>query len=96
MQDMVSNLSERQPEPSEARERVQRVRIGVTGLAGVLLVVALVSAIASSLQQSAAETTLATRPEVVVVQKPAPEKTEPLAQLGVAPDAAEGSPTRAK
>lgn len=82
---MVSELSDRQPTVGETRERMQRVRVGVTGLAAVILAVALVSAIASSIRQRATDTALS-GPAVAITSNASDEKTEPLAQLGVAPD----------
>lgn len=85
---MVSETSGPPQSTGEARERMQRVRVGVTGLAGVVVVVALVSAVAANVQQRATDTAMSNRPEGVSTVKTAPETTEPLAQLGVAPDAA--------
>jgi hypothetical protein len=89
---MVSELSDREPTIGETRERMQRVRVGVTGLAAVILVVALVSAVASSLRQSATDSAIAARPDVVPTLNMVEEKSEPLAQLGVAPDAKDMTP----
>lgn len=67
---------------NEQAERLQRVRIGLTGLAAVFLVVAA----AGVLTQSASEE----RPVPLPTGTPAPanlaaEPQEPLAELGVAP-----------
>ncbi|MFM9977656.1 MAG: hypothetical protein ACKVOP_06370 [Sphingomonadaceae bacterium] len=87
---MVGKLSDQGPEVSESRERMQRVRVGVTGLAAVLLVVALATAISSGVTRQASEAV--TAPPTVVPTLPKagdapPEKSEPLAELGVTPDA---------
>jgi cobalamin synthase len=85
---MNTGLSDRPPTIGETRERMQRVRVGVTGLAAIILVVALATAIASSVRRSAAETAAESgRPAVVATINATDEKTEPLAQLGVAPNA---------
>jgi len=87
---MVANLSNQVPEIGESRERMQRVRVGVTGLAAVVLVVALATAISSGITRSAADAVTAP-PPVVATLPPggadASEKSEPLAELGVTPDA---------
>ncbi len=72
---------------------MQRVRVGVTGLAAIVLVVLLATAIASSVRRSAVNET-GTAPPPVVATLPSPtnsvdQKAEPLAQLGAAPG---GSP----
>lgn len=84
---MVSELSDRPLTIGETRERMQRVRVGVTGLAAVLLVVALATAVATSVRKRAADSAVAGPPDVVATLNTTEEKTEPLAQLGVAPDA---------
>ncbi len=79
------------PTIGEKRERMQRVRVGMTGLAAVGLIVVVATAVATSVRQRAADTAaLSDRPNVVATMSSssrAAEKTEPLAQLGVAPDA---------
>lgn len=75
--------------PADAAERMQRIRVGVTGLAAVLLVVAVATAIATGVRNSA-ETTAATAPPPVVATvaqatNAGEEPSEPLAQLGAAP-----------
>ena len=68
---------------------MQRVRVGVTGLAAIVLVVLLATAIASSVRHSAAnEVGVAPPPVVATVTNPPKIKdanAEPLAQLGAAP-----------
>jgi hypothetical protein len=68
---------------------MQRMRVGLTGLAAVGLIVVIATAVATSVRKSASATAaLSDRPNVVAtVPAKADEKTEPLAQLGVAPDA---------
>ncbi len=68
---------------------MQRVRVGVTGLAAIVLVVLLATAIASSVRRSAVNEA-GVAPPPVVATLPAPDnsadpKAEPLAQLGAAP-----------
>ena len=67
-------------------QRMQRVRVGVTGLAAIVLVVLLATAIASGLNRRAAQTAVTAPPDVVPTLNTTEEKSEPLAQLGVAPD----------
>lgn len=70
-------------------ERMQRVRVGVTGLAAILLVVVVATAVASGLRQSAepSNATVAAPAAVTAVVAPnsADPDSEPLAQLGAAP-----------
>ena len=88
---MESKFSVGEPTPRDTRERMQRVRVGMTGLAAVGLIVVLSTAVATSVRHRAAETAAAAGPPTVVATVPATNvsdaKTEPLAQLGVAPDA---------
>lgn len=74
------------PTAGETRERMQRVRVGMTGLAAVGLVVMVATAVATNVRRSATETAAAVAAPAPVVSGVDP-KTEPLAQLGVAPDA---------
>ena len=68
---------------------MQRVRVGVTGLAAVLLVVVVATAVASGVRQSADATNIAVSAPTNVAVEPTPNSadpdSEPLAQLGVAP-----------
>lgn len=68
---------------------MQRLRVGITGLAAVLLVVTLATAIASGVRRTAAnETGVAPPPVVATVGAQAngtDPNAEPLAQLGAAP-----------
>ncbi len=81
--------SDRLP-PVPDGERMQRVRVGVTGLAAVLLIVALATAITSGVQRTASANRAAVAQAAVVPAPPPPtnvvdQAAEPLAQLGVAP-----------
>lgn len=79
----------RPPTAGETRERMQRVRVGLTGLAAVGLVVMIATAVATSVRNSATESAVAVGAPPVVATVPTPagdDKTEPLATLGVAPD----------
>lgn len=70
---------------------MQRVRVGVTGLAAILLVVLLATAIASGVRRTAANESGVAPPPVVATVDGAANGTdphaEPLAQLGAAPGA---------
>lgn len=87
------------PTAGESRERMQRVRVGLTGLAAVGLIVVVATAVATSVRNRAAQSSVAGPPNVVatVPTNTLPDaKTEPLAQLGVAPDAKDISAPPAK
>lgn len=82
-----TRLTDRMP-PAEPGQRMQRVRVGVTGLAAIVLVVLLATAIASGVRRNAANETAIT--PLVAASAPSPAngvdpKAEPLAQLGAAP-----------
>ncbi len=69
---------------------MQRLRVGLTGLAAVLLVVILATAIASGVRRGTVEGGNAIVPPPIVATLPAGDNaispnTEPLAQLGAAP-----------
>ena len=85
----ISGMTEIVGDPDQ---RMQRVRVGVTGLAAIILVALLATAIASGLNRRAAQTVTPSRPEVVSTLNVTDEKSEPLAQLGVAPDTKEAKP----
>ena len=82
--------------PTDPKQSMQRVRVGLTGLATVLLLIGVASAIFSSADR---ETPVladgAPRPEVVanmtdgLVVNSAAEREEPIADLGIAPRTAE-------
>ncbi|WP_265570007.1 hypothetical protein [Sphingomicrobium nitratireducens] len=59
------------------QERIQRIRIGLTGLAFVFLLVLLGTAVGGSREEAVVETG--------VVEKKPDEPAEPLAELGAAP-----------
>ena len=88
---MAINFPRRPPTAGEKHERMQRMRVGLTGLAAVGLVVVIATAVATSVRKSASETAAISGPPNVVPTLPDAanviEKSEPLAQLGVAPDA---------
>lgn len=71
---------------------MQRIRVGVTGLAAVVLIVLLAAAIATSVRRTANLTVADATAPLAIENKSANSKTvdpdaEPLAQLGVAPGA---------
>jgi hypothetical protein len=76
--------------PVKPADRMQRVRVGITGLAAVLLVVLLATAIASGVKRNAADGANAVAPPPLAPTVATPTNTvdpnsEPLAQLGAAP-----------
>lgn len=83
--------------PSDPQSSMQRVRVGLTGLATVMLLIGVASAIFSSARDEApvlAEG--APKPDVVanmtegmVTNSAAEPKDEPIAELGIAPRTAE-------
>ncbi|WNO53120.1 hypothetical protein [Stakelama saccharophila] len=83
-----------EPETRDPGQAMQRVRVGMTGLAVVLVLIALASAI-HSVDQSEPETNLIAANEVAVneVVEKAPE--EPLAELGVTPSTLPAEPGNA-
>lgn len=82
--------------PTDPSQSMQRVRVGLTGLATVLLLIGVASAIFSSADR---ETPVladgASKPDVVAnmtgkaITNGAVEKDEPIAELGIAPRTAE-------
>ena len=66
--------------PYQAGSSAQRIRIGLTGLAAAFIIVLFFSAITRSTRDDAANN---------VSQASANEASEPLAEMGVAPGAAE-------
>ncbi|OQW72579.1 MAG: hypothetical protein BVN32_14875 [Proteobacteria bacterium ST_bin14] len=80
---------------SEPSHSIQRVKVGMTGLAFVMLLIGLASAIFSSASREPVPATAANGPKPELIANLAaiplnatePEK-EPLAELGVAPSAA--------
>jgi hypothetical protein len=81
--------------PDEPGQRMQRVRVGVTGLAAIVLVVMLATAIASSVRHSADNEAGAVPPPVAATitspTKKEDANAEPLAQLGAAPGGSTGA-----
>jgi hypothetical protein len=75
---------------SEAGERMQRIRVGLTGLAVVLLIIALGAAIFRRVDDQAGTSAVNASTKVLP-----PSIDEPLADLGVAPGAAEEDPANA-
>lgn len=82
--------------PTDPKQSMQRIRVGLTGLATVLLLIGVASAIFSSADREAPVVADgAPRPEVVanmtdgLVTNGAAEKDEPIAELGIAPRTAE-------
>jgi cobalamin synthase len=76
----------------KTQEPMQRIRVGVTGLAAVILIVLLAAAIATSVRRTANMTAPDATASLAVENKLANSKVvdpdaEPLAQLGVAPGA---------
>lgn len=84
-----------------ARERMQRIRVGVTGLAAVVLLLALATALATGVRRNAA-----TEPRPPLADNAAnvqatpsnviDPNAEPLAQLGVAPGATDSQGDKPK
>lgn len=86
------DVSDRLP-PAPSSERMQRLRVGITGLAAVVLIMLLATAIASGVQRSASANQNATLTVAAPMPaKGADPKSEPLAQLGVAPGGASDKP----
>ena len=83
---MIRDRPNMAPHTGNKREPMERVRLGVTGLAAVLLLVLLATAIASGVRRSA-NATDAVLPAVAAAPNAVAERTEPLAQLGVTPPA---------
>lgn len=75
---------------NEAGERMQRIRIGLTGLAVVLLIIALAAAVFRRVDDQAGISPANDSAKVLP-----PSTDEPLADLGVAPGAAEEGPQNA-
>ena len=75
--------------PAAPEERMQRLRVGITGLAAVLLVVLLTTAIATGMRRTAvaAQNTAVPTVATVTQSNTIDPNSEPLAQLGVAPGA---------
>jgi cobalamin synthase len=79
---------------------MQRVKVGLVGLAAVILLIGLASAVFSAANReraaeaaAAAKTEVAVNPVVANTATPADAAKEPLAELGVAPTTAEANAT---
>ncbi|MBR0551121.1 hypothetical protein [Stakelama marina] len=91
--------------PSEARQTMQRVRVGMTGLALILVLIGLGSAIFTSANDEGAVEAVGASNEQVVANMAAPPNAtdtaettapdEPLAELGVAPSVTAVEPANA-
>ncbi|WP_343521125.1 hypothetical protein [Sphingomonas sp.] len=83
--------------PTDPKQSMQRVRVGLTGLASVLLLIGVASAIFSSAnRERPVRADGASKPEVVANMtddlpgnEMAAAKDEPIAELGIAPRTAE-------
>lgn len=85
---LQGGMVETQDQPREHRDVVmQRVRVGLTGLAAVFLLTLLAASIFSFLGQDDHSIKLANGAVVANVQAPPEPPKEPLAELGVAPGA---------
>ncbi len=71
----------------DRRESWRRIRVGVTGLGGILLIIGLASAMLERIGPSPSPNPIAATRSGEAT-KPAEPKNEPLAELGVAPGAA--------
>lgn len=75
-------------EPSRRREGLQRIRVGVSGLVGVLLLVGLANVVVNNARRdptTEAAANAADNDEGAVAVTGAAKPKEPLAELGVAP-----------
>lgn len=81
----MANEQNAVPERDERRERMNRVRVGLTGLAVVLVLVFIATAIVTRISSNAIETPESRRANVQAAAET--EGDEPLADLGVAPGA---------
>ncbi len=77
--------------PAERRMPMDRVRTGITGLAFILLIVALATAIASGVRRTA-NASDAAPPTADISNTNKSEKTDPLGQLGVTPPVEQAVP----
>lgn len=77
--------------PAAGRMPMDRVRTGITGLAFIVLVVALATAIASGVRRTANASDAAV-PVTADVSNNKSEKTDPLGQLGVTPPVEHAEP----
>ena len=90
---LQGGMADTQEQPREHRDVVmQRVRVGITGLAAVFLLTLLAASIFSFLGQDDHTTKLANGAVVANAQLPPEPPKEPLAELGVAPGASTPAP----
>ena len=83
---MTEPITGRSAPSTPSDERMRRLRVGITGLAGVLVLVLLATAIGSAIRRSAASSaTVNTTGSVAAAANTTEGSAEPLAQLGVAP-----------
>jgi hypothetical protein len=84
---MAKQLPNSQPD-GQAPDRMQRVRVGITGLASVILLLAVAGAISAGVDRRANESATTPPPVTATIEVPSnvADPQEPLAQLGVAPD----------
>lgn len=73
------------PTPDEPQRKMQRLRVGVTGLAFVVVLIAVFFAAITSVRRNA------DGDNAPVVENAMGNTTDPMAQLGVAPDGAVNS-----
>jgi hypothetical protein len=86
-------MADTQDQPREYRDiMMQRVRVGITGLAAVFLLTLLAASIFSFLGQDERTTKLANGAVVANTQVSTDPPKEPLAELGVAPGASAPAP----
>ncbi|CAM3122929.1 hypothetical protein SPAN111604_04790 [Sphingomonas antarctica] len=71
--------------PDEPQRKMQRLRVGITGLAFVIVLLVVFFAVMAGVQRNAVGENQAT------VQNAMGNATDPMAQLGVAPDGATNS-----
>lgn len=91
---LQGGMADTQDPPREHRDVVmQRVRVGITGLAAVFLLTLLAASVFSFLGQDDRTTKLANGAIVANAQTPPEPPKEPLAELGVAPGASTPKPT---
>lgn len=73
-------------EQSHRKEVIQRIRVGLGGLTGVLLLIGLADIVVDKIRSDEATTTAATATNASVAATETPDQPrEPLAELGVAP-----------
>jgi hypothetical protein len=87
---MLRDRPRLKPVTGDRREPMQRVRLGITGLAAVILLVALATAIASGIRRTAnGQAAPSSAPALNDPGNVTAPRAEPLEQLGVAPPTVE-------